>query len=117
VPSSDFARSSRRSPRFRALVELADIFSRYQTSSVTLGYYRSQILLDQVRAYRSIYERYQQQPDAVGFNDVVTAQHTLASTVAAYMQALGDRWQAVVDLAGLLQEDDLFAMGPGEPAP
>jgi hypothetical protein len=39
------------------------------------------------------------------------AQQTLASTVAAYMQALGDQWQAEVDLAGLLQEDDLFAIG------
>ncbi len=102
--------------RNELLTSLADIFSRYQTSSVTLGLYRSQILLDQVRAYRSIYERYQQQPDAVSFNDVVTAQQTLASTVAAYMQALGDQWQAAVDLAGLLQEDDLFAMGKGETA-
>jgi hypothetical protein len=46
----------------------------------------------------------------VGFNDVVTAQQTLATIVAFYMQALGDQWQAVVDLAGLLQADDLFGM-------
>jgi cobalt-zinc-cadmium efflux system outer membrane protein len=87
---------------------LADAFARYQTATVTLGYYRSEILIDQIRAYRAIYERHQQEPDAVLFNDVVTAQQTVASAVASYIQAIGDQWQALVDLAGTVQVDDLF---------
>jgi hypothetical protein len=47
---------------------------------------------------------------------LVTAEQTLATAVATYVQSLGDQWQAVVDLAGLLQVDDLFQMGSPEPA-
>ncbi len=33
------------------------------------------------------------------------------ATISTYIQLLGDQWQAVADLAGLLQSDDIFAMG------
>lgn len=68
--------------------------------------------LDQVRAYRGQYERYQVDPDS-DFNDVVTSQRTLAGTISTYIQLLGDQWQAVADLAGLTQSDDIFALGRG----
>ena len=92
------------------LSSLADTFARYQTNSATLQSYRDSILIDQVRAYRGMYQRYQSEPDA-DFNDVITAQQTLATVVTSYIQILGDQWLAVVDLAGLLQIDDLFRMG------
>jgi cobalt-zinc-cadmium efflux system outer membrane protein len=91
------------------LANLADVYARYATTSKTFEYYRHDILSDQVRAYRGQYERYQVDPDA-DFNDVVTSQQTLASTISTYIQLLGDRWQAVVDLAGLMQVGDLFQM-------
>ena len=93
------------------LSSLADTFARYQTSSTSFLYYRNGILADQVRAYHGMYQRYQVDPNA-DFNDVVTAQQTLATTIASYIQLLGDQWQAVADLAGLLQIDDFFSMGP-----
>ncbi len=93
------------------MTSLADTFARYQTSSTTFLYYRHGILADQVRAYRGMYQRYQVDPNA-DFNDVVTSQQTLATTIATYIQLLGDQWQAVADLAGLLQIDDFFSMGP-----
>jgi outer membrane protein, heavy metal efflux system len=86
---------------------LADAFARYQSQRVLLDYYRTQILQDQVQSYRAIYQRYQQAADTVDFNDVVTSQQTLASAVSVYIQALGDQWQSVVDMAGLLQLDEL----------
>ena len=89
---------------------LADTFSRYDTNRQTVQQYRSSILVDQVRAYRGAYQRYQVDPDA-DFNDVVTSQQTLASTISTYIQLLGDQWQAVADLAGLMQSDDIFALG------
>jgi cobalt-zinc-cadmium efflux system outer membrane protein len=89
---------------------LADTFARYDTNRQTAQQYHSSILVDQVRAYRGAYQRYQVDPEA-DFNDVVTSQQTLASTISTYIQLLGDQWQAVADLAGLLQSDDIFAMG------
>src|SRR5262249_19849379 len=49
-------------------------------------------------------------------NDVVVAQQNLAQSVATYLTTLGGLWQAVVDLAGLLQTDDLFGMKTDEVA-
>jgi cobalt-zinc-cadmium efflux system outer membrane protein len=86
---------------------LADAFARYQSQRVLLDYYRTQILQDQVQSYRAIYQRYQQDTDSVEFNDVVTSQQTLASAVSTYIQALGDQWESMVEMAGLLQLDDL----------
>jgi cobalt-zinc-cadmium efflux system outer membrane protein len=103
--SSEYERA-----RNELLSSLADTFARYQTNNATFDAYRDGILADQVRAYRGVYQRYQVDPDA-DFNDVVTSQQTLAQTISTYIQLVGDRWQATVDLAGLLQADDLFAMG------
>ena len=89
---------------------LADTFARYETNRQTAEQYHNSILVDQVRAYRGAYQRYQVDPDS-DFNDVVTSQQTLASTISTYIQLLGDQWQAVADLAGLMQCDDIFAMG------
>jgi hypothetical protein len=60
---------------------LADAFARYQTNRTTLQYYRDEILIDQVRAYRAPYERHQQDPDNVAFNDVVD--HNVGRAVPA----------------------------------
>jgi len=49
--------------------------------------------------------------DTVSFGDVVTAQQTLAGFIATYITALGAQWTAVVDVANLLQTDDLFGLG------
>ncbi len=89
---------------------LADTFARYETNRQTAEQYHNSILVNQVRAYRGAYRRYQVDPDS-DFNDVVTSQQTLASTISTYIQLLGDQWQAVADLAGLMQCDDIFAMG------
>jgi cobalt-zinc-cadmium efflux system outer membrane protein len=104
-----FMRASQECNRVRdeLATSLADAFARYQSQRVLLDYYRTQILQDQVQSYRAIYQRYQQDADTIDFNDVVTSQQTLASAVSTYIQALGDQWQSVVDMAGLLQLDDL----------
>jgi cobalt-zinc-cadmium efflux system outer membrane protein len=94
---------------------LAEAFQRYQTNLRLLENYRVWILPDQVRAYRGVYERHQQQPDEVSFGDVVTAQQTLAAQITTYVSALGDAWTAVVDVANLLQTTDLFQLGTEQP--
>ena len=66
---------------------------------------------DQVRTYRGVYQRYHDDPQDIRFNDVVVAQQTLASTLTQYIDVLANQWQAVVDVAELLQVDDIFSMG------
>jgi cobalt-zinc-cadmium efflux system outer membrane protein len=93
---------------------LADAFERYENNRIILDYYHTQILPDQVRAYMGVYERHGVEPDKVSFGDVVNAQQTLATTINAYIAALAAQWQAVTDLAALLQTDDVFSLGAGE---
>lgn len=121
--------SSEESHRVRAdlTTRLADAFERYSTNRTLLGYYRDQILPDLVRAYRGLYQRYQTEmvpgaapgalapPAAVttppAFADVVVGQQNLANAVVTYVQTLGQAWQAVVDVADLLQTDDIYRAG------
>src|SRR5262249_14016961 len=107
---------------------LADAFERYDTNRLLLAYYRDQILPDLVRAYRGIYQRYQTEVPAGGglpgalappaaattapqFADVVVAEQTLATAVTTYVTTLGQAWQAVVDVADVLQTDDIYRVG------
>jgi cobalt-zinc-cadmium efflux system outer membrane protein len=90
---------------------LSDAFQRYETNRALLDYYRTQILPDQVRAYRSVFVRHNEQPEQATFGDIVSAQQTLATAVTTYVTTLGAVWQAVTDIAGLLQTNDLFQVG------
>jgi cobalt-zinc-cadmium efflux system outer membrane protein len=99
---------------------LADAFERYETNRFLLELYRDQMLPDQVRAYRGVYQGYLGGAARIGnpptFGDVVNAQQTLASTLTTYITTLGLLWQAVVDVANVMQTDDLFQLD-GEPQP
>ena len=100
-------------------VTLADAFNRYQTSRQVVRLALRQAR-DQVAAFRGLYARRHQLtaesgvPGGVSFGDIVTAEQTLATYLQAYVTALGQQWQAVVDVAGVLQTDDLFQTGPTE---
>jgi cobalt-zinc-cadmium efflux system outer membrane protein len=89
---------------------LADAFGRYTTARQQVQATRQQIE-DQVRAFRGVYERRGQAPEDVSFGDVVAAEQTLAGYISGYITALGAQWTAVVDVANLLQTDDLFQVG------
>src|SRR5262249_2173230 len=88
--------------RFALVNTLADAWNRYETARQQVDLTAQQVR-DQIRAYRGVYARRQQDPTNVSFGDVVTAQQTLAGYVAAYVTALGAQWQAVVDVANVLQ--------------
>ena len=87
---------------------LADAFERYENNRAILEYYRVSILPDQARAYRGTYERHQQQPDRVGFADVVVAQQMYATAISSYLLTLGAQWTAVTDLENVVQVEDLL---------
>src|SRR5262249_40267321 len=90
---------------------LAAAYERYENNRVLVRYYREEVLPSQVRVYRAVYERYQIEPEKVGYSDIVVAQRTLANALTSYLTALREQWNAVVDVAGLLQTDDLYALG------
>lgn len=83
--------------------QLADAIERYSNTTNIATMYRDHVLPDQARAYRGVYERHQQQPDLVGFADVVNAQQTLLMSIGVYINSLAARWQAFTDIGSLLQ--------------
>jgi cobalt-zinc-cadmium efflux system outer membrane protein len=98
---------------------LAEAFERYQNTRVLVEEYRTKILPNQVRVYRGIRRRYEQEPQNITFADIITAQQNLSTTLATYLMLLGNQWQAVVDVANLLQSEDLYVPdhGPGGSLP
>ncbi len=94
--------------------QVAAAFERYDSNRSLVLLYRDQIVPDQVRAYEKVYRRYDTEPDVLNFNDVITAQQTLAQTIRDYVEAIGNLWDAVTDIANLLQVNDLYEDGtPG----
>jgi cobalt-zinc-cadmium efflux system outer membrane protein len=89
---------------------LAAAYATYMDNLDAVEYYRRDILPDQVRYYRGVFERRKIDPNAA-FADLVTAQQTLTSNVTAYLVVLGQLWTSVVNVADFLQTDDLYQMG------
>jgi outer membrane protein, heavy metal efflux system len=92
--------------------QLAEAYERYLNARTLAEYYRDRVLPTQVRVYRAVRDRYQQEPDKVDFNYIVTTQQTLATAVTTYLTTLSAQWQAVVDIAALLQTNDLYELDP-----
>jgi cobalt-zinc-cadmium efflux system outer membrane protein len=93
---------------------LAEAFERYNNNRLLAGYYRDHVLPDQSRVYSRTLLRFNTQSekvddkDKVAFVEVVNSQQLYVQAVATYAVTLRDLWQAVVDIAGLIQTEDLF---------
>lgn len=90
------------------ITQIADAYERYESNRILAQYYKNGILPDQSRVYRGTYERHQQEPENVGFADVVLAQQNLLNSITTYIATLTAQWQAVTDLANLLQVEGLY---------
>ena len=95
---------------------LATAYANYKNNLDALEYYRRNILPNQVRYYRGVYQRRQVDINAA-FGDLVTAQQTLVTNVTTYLTTLGQLWTSVVSVADVLQTDDLFQLGQPLPVP
>jgi cobalt-zinc-cadmium efflux system outer membrane protein len=89
---------------------LAAAYGSYRNNLYALDYYRRNILPDQVRYYRGVFERRQVDP-SVAFGDLVQAQQTLVADVTTYLGILNSLWTSVVGVADFLQTDDLYQHG------
>ncbi|MBX3426343.1 MAG: hypothetical protein KF688_11740 [Pirellulales bacterium] len=67
-----------------------------------------------MRTYRGIYGRHRGS-EGVAFGEVIVAQQLLSTLLAQYLDLLGQQWQAVVDVAELLQVDDVYLLGEAVP--
>jgi cobalt-zinc-cadmium efflux system outer membrane protein len=94
---------------------LADAFERYQFNRRQADYYRERVLPDLALVYSRSLVRFQTDPAAV-FVDVVTNQQLYVTALATYATTLANQWQAVTDVANLLQIDDLFQGVEAPPA-
>jgi cobalt-zinc-cadmium efflux system outer membrane protein len=102
------AREEEHVARTQLISGLSDAFNRYKTNRRQVDITLEQIK-DQLRVYERVYVRWQVLRD-VGYNDLVTAQQTLAGYISNYVSALALQWTAVVDVANFLQSDDLFQL-------
>jgi len=86
---------------------LTNAFVNYKNSLLALEHYRRDILPDMVQASRGVYRR--RHIEGVGsLGDTISAQLTLTASVTTYLTTLGQLWTSVVQVADLLQTDDLF---------
>ena len=104
------ARQDLNSVKNTLMSQLAETYNRYATSRTISESYRTDLLPDQVRVYRGVYDRFLIDGESIDFAQVVVAQQTLAQVVTSYLQSLTDAWMATVDLAELMQVDDLMTM-------
>jgi cobalt-zinc-cadmium efflux system outer membrane protein len=95
---------------------LATNYTAYRTNLQSLDYFRNHILPDAVRAYRGVLERRQLDPNAA-FSDLFGAQQALAGFVTTYVGVLNTLWTSAVNVADLLQTDDLFALAQPQAVP
>jgi cobalt-zinc-cadmium efflux system outer membrane protein len=88
-----------------------DLVRRYCERKKDHGAPGAGILASQVQVYNAFWKRYQLDPEKVGFADFFVVQQALAGVYQAYLTALQGQWTAVVDVANLLQTNDLYLYG------
>ena len=96
--------------------ELAEIYGRYTANRALARNFREEILPDQVRTYRGVNQQFRQGAGDLDFAQIIVTQQQLGELVGDYVDVLQAQWEAVVDLAELLQADDLFSLDQVRPA-
>jgi cobalt-zinc-cadmium efflux system outer membrane protein len=90
---------------------LADAFERYENNRALLSYYVQYMLSDEVSAFiRSAASSGIDSPLDIrgGISSIVANDQLLVTIFTGYTAALAAQWTAVVDIASLLQTNDLF---------
>lgn len=100
----------------RLMAQFAGIHADFATSRIVAESYRTDLLPDQVRAYRGVHERFRVEGGTIDFSQLVVAQQQLSTIVTSYLDALTNQWESAINQAEILQIDDLMAMGGAVPA-
>jgi cobalt-zinc-cadmium efflux system outer membrane protein len=86
---------------------VAELHAEYETQRELAKAYRWEILPDQVRTAQDVAEGLRA---GVDFAQVIVTQQELGRVVTEYINVLEAQWKAMVDLAEVLQADDLFSL-------
>ena len=90
---------------------VSDAFNRLETNRILLEMYVKQMLPMQVNAFRAAVARHGGLGAAgISFSDLIAAEQNLVGLIPNYLTALGAYWQAVSDMAGILQTDNIYEM-------
>ncbi len=88
---------------------VSEAFRRYDENRDLLELYRRDILPKQVLAFRAAVTRHHiGEIGKVAYTDLIASEQNLVSVIGPYITTLGAQWQAVVDVAALLQTEDIF---------
>jgi cobalt-zinc-cadmium efflux system outer membrane protein len=97
----------------------ADAYHRQEENRQILELYHKQLLVQQVQAFRGAVLRHYGagavEPILAGgstaaLTDLIAAEQNVITLIAAYQAAVLAYWQAVSDVASLLQTDDVYAL-------
>jgi outer membrane protein, heavy metal efflux system len=105
---ADVARLSQelRLVELRLTERLTLAYQRYLTARETVDIYARQLLPNARESLRLILLGYEKGDAKFDYTAVLQAQRILYQVQLAYVQALGELWRAVSEIAGLLQLDD-----------
>ncbi len=111
---ADLARTTAevRQVELRLTERLAAAYRRYQAAKRQVESYDKQILPNALKSLELIRFGYEKGDAKYQYIAVLEAQRTLAQARLARIRALGELWQAVSEIAALLQQDSV----PGAPA-
>jgi cobalt-zinc-cadmium efflux system outer membrane protein len=98
--------------RLELATRLAEAFERYDSSRRLAEYYRERILPDYKRVFYLVVNLFAAQSEKGEYNlqflDIINNQQLYVTAVATYLNSLAAQWQAVSDVASLLQIDELY---------
>jgi len=100
-------REEARLVELRLTERLTLAYQRYQNARSQVEGYAKRVLPNAQESLRLVLVGYEKQDPKYDYTAVLQAQQTLAQARLMYVQALGDLWRAVSEIAGLLQQDDL----------
>jgi cobalt-zinc-cadmium efflux system outer membrane protein len=92
----------------RLTERLTAAFQRYRAAREQTEAYSKQILPNARESLRLVRLGYERGDPKYDYTAVLQAQHTLVQAQLTYVQALGELWRALADVAGLVQQDSLF---------
>jgi cobalt-zinc-cadmium efflux system outer membrane protein len=98
------ARNEVRQVELRLTDRLSVAFQRYRDARQQSDAYQKKILPSAVESLRLVRRGYERGDARYDYTAVLQAQQTLAQARLAYVQALGNLWRAVIEIAGLVQE-------------
>jgi cobalt-zinc-cadmium efflux system outer membrane protein len=104
------ARHELRQVELRLTARLGAAYQRYRAAAQQTESYQKEILPDAAESLRLVRLGYERGDPKYDYTTLLQSQRTLAHAQLAHVQALGDLWRAVFEIAGLYQANHVSEM-------